>query len=106
LERRVYWRRTTKSFGGRFGVAGVLPGAGGGLTAQSLGGGYGFLRRLIAKSFVRRFGATTKRGAGGTLETVHKELRRKIWCCWCTSGGVERADRTGPRRRVWGPSVG
>ena len=38
---RVYWELATESFGGRLGGAGVLPGAGRGLTAQSLGGGYG-----------------------------------------------------------------
>jgi hypothetical protein len=46
----------------------------------------GFLRRLIAKSFVGRFGATITRGAESALETDPTRLRRKMWCCWCTSG--------------------
>ena len=47
----------------------------------------GLLRRLIAKSFVGRFGATIKRGAESALEADHKELRRKVWWSWCPSGG-------------------
>ena len=47
--------------------------------------GMGLLRRLTAKSFVGRFGATITRGAESALETDPKQLRRKMWCCWCTS---------------------
>ena len=44
--------------------------------------GVGLLRRLTAKSFVGRFGATMKRGAEGALEADNKELRRKVWWSW------------------------
>ena len=44
--------------------------------------GMGLLRRLTAKSFVGRFGATMKRGAEGALEADNKELRRKVWWSW------------------------
>jgi hypothetical protein len=80
---RVYWRRTPKSFGGRFCVARVLPGEER-VLGEYTGGGHQRASEedLMLLVYFR---------AESIQDADAKELRRKIWCCLCTTRGGEGA---------------